>query len=232
MTGPTTVRIVCCLLGSCLVSPALAVPAKPAQEPGAQVHDGFYLRLATGLGAYTEQANSETHEYYEGRMRASTRGFAVANEFAMGGTPLPGLVIGGGVYTTEVFTSSVTVNKPRIERPGDMSLESRDLSIVGVFVDRYFVSSLGVHAQAALGISSQLGFSVNTGDFGRESSYTPVGPGLMLGFGVEMWIADQWSLGVLARFSNSVLFGKDSQGARWVHYASAWPTFLMTVTYH
>jgi hypothetical protein len=54
----------------------------------------------------------------------------------------------------------------------------------------------------------------------------------MLGFGYEMWIAEEWSLGLLARFGASVLFGKDEADVRWVHYVITMPTFLMTVTYH
>ncbi len=211
---------------------AAAEPRLPATAPdrGAHRHDGFYLRAASGFGAYDERANSQTADVYQGRLRIRSRGFAVASEFAMGGTPFEGLVIGGGVYSMTVYTSSVTFNKETAPAE-DVGVESRDFSVVGVFVDRYFVPTLGVHVQGALGIAQQLGLTVNSDPFDSDD-YNPVGPGIMLGLGYEMWIAEQWSLGVLARFGGSVLFGKDTANVRWVHYIITNPTFLMTVTYH
>jgi hypothetical protein len=207
------------------------------RAPGEMTHDGFYLRFGTGFGAYDERANSETTPLYDGRLRARSRGFAVASEFAMGGTPWKGLVIGGGLYTLEVYTSSVTTNKnaeasEEIQQATkDIAIESRDLSIIGPFIDRYFVPEYGLHVQAALGIAAQYGFTVNTPGPGG-SDYNPVGPGFILGLGYESWITNQWSLGILARFGAGALFGKDDNDVVWAHYIVTLPTFLMTVTYH
>jgi hypothetical protein len=197
-------------------------------------HDGFYMRFASGLGVYNEKAVSESDERYDGKVHVRARGFASVGEFALGGTPYPGLVIGGGAFATEVVTSSVTTNRddnPDVDVANDLEIESRDLTIVGVFVDRYFVPTLGLHVQAALGVAQQYGVSVNTNPT-DEDVYDPAGPGGVLGLGYDMWIAEQWSLGVLARVGGSVLFGKDSMNVTWTHYTWDWPSFLMTVTYH
>ena len=204
--------------------------AAATRAPGALTHDGFYLRFATGFGAYEENAVSGRRDAYGGRLQTHTRGFAVAGEFAIGGTPFDGFVIAAGVASVEVYTSSVTFNK-NADQAEELGIESRDFTVAGVFLDRYFVPTLGVHVQATLGVANQLGLSVDGSPVGKNE-YSPVGPGLMLGLGYEMWIADEWSLGILARFGGGVLFGHDKNHVPWVHTVTALPTFLMTVTYH
>lgn len=226
------VALAACWGASAWCLPAVAAPAE-RPELGARTHDGFYLRFASGFGVYDELARSEDVERFDGRVRMKARGFAVVREFAAGGTPYPGLVIGGGVYGVAVVTSSVTTNRDEedLDLSEDVAPESRDLSIIGVFVDRYFVPTFGLHVQAALGIANQYGVSVNGRPF-NQGQYSPFGPGAILGVGYETWLTDEWSLGVLARFGASMLFGKDAQGTRWVHYVTSVPSFLMTVTYH
>src|SRR5690606_11469866 len=79
---------------SLLCQNAAADPKAHAEvaAAGGHRHDGFYMRFATGFGAYDERADSETTEVYSGRLRTRARGFAVASEFAIGGTPYEGLV--------------------------------------------------------------------------------------------------------------------------------------------
>lgn len=207
----------------------------PETAPGVHTHDGFYLRIGSGFGVYDEFAKSETDEDYGGRVSVRARGFAVASEVALGGTPYPGLVIGGGIYEVGVVTSSVTTNRDddeEFEVADDLEIESRDLTMFAVFVDRYFVPTLGLHVQAALGVAQQIGVSIDGGPRRAEKAYDPWGTGLMLGLGYEMWLTEQWSIGVLARVAATVLFGKDTNQVQWVHYAWSWPSFLMTVTYH
>jgi len=223
-------------------SGAAADPATtPENAPGVNTHDGFYLRVGSGFGVYDEFAQSETDARYGGRVGVRARGFAVASEFALGGTPYPGLVLGGGIYGVGVITSSVTSNQAddsEIEVAEELEIESRDLTIFGVFADRYFVPTLGLHVQAAVGIAQQIRLSLarppndDLEDDDKEDVYDPFGPGLMLGIGYEMWLTEQWSIGVLARVAATVMFSKDANHVKWMHYAWSWPSFLMTVTYH
>jgi len=89
----------------------------------------------------------------------------------------------------------------------------------------------------ALGIAQQVGFSLDAAtkkkdDDEDDKGYEPLGPGLSLGLGYEIWIAEQWSLGVLARGTVAVLFSEDENNVKWTHFVASWPSFLMTVTYH
>jgi hypothetical protein len=210
------------------------VPPSPPPEDEAskpRTHDGFYFRFATGFGAYDERFQSETRESYGGRVSARIRGISVANEFAMGGTPWEGVVIGGGFYSDDVLTSTLLVNEGRT-LPEGFDATSRSFRMFGLFIDRYFVPAVGVHLQAALGFASQSGVNVGGVDVGKDRQ-SANGFGLMLGFGYETWILDEWSVGFLARTSFSVLFSRDEvTKARWVHYVNSMPAFLMNVTYH
>lgn len=231
-TGRWIAALAVCCSTCAWCRPAAADPVT-TPEPGARRHDGFYFRFASGFGVYNELARSEDVERFGGRLRIKARGFATVHETAVGGTPYPGLVLGGGLYEIEVVTSSVTMNRDdsEIDLSKDVAPESRALSIIGVFVDRYFVPSAGLHLQLALGLASQYGLRVD-GDPFEQGDYRPVGPGGVIGLGYETWLTDQWSLGVLARSAICVMFGKDAKETHWVHYGTSTPSFLMTVTYH
>jgi hypothetical protein len=232
--------------GSALAKPAAPVgqsKQRPRAEPAPktassnegsskpQTHDGFYLRFATGFGSYDERFQSQANAAYGGRVSAQVRGISGASEVAVGFTPWEGFVIGGGVYSADVLTSTVLVNEGRT-LPEGFDATSRDFSMVALFIDRYFVPTLGVHFQAALGVASQTGVDIGGVDVQRAHQAAE-GPGLMLGFGYETWMLDQWSLGALVRASFGVLFSRDEAvDARWVHYVVSLPEFLMTVTYH
>lgn len=219
------------LAGLCASRQACAASGALADASGAYTHDGFYMRIATGFGAYNERAFAPSSEAYGGALQARARGFAVASEFAMGGTPWAGFVIGGGIYSTEVYSASLNFSREGVE-PEDLADEARNYTLLAVFADRYFVPNVGLHVQAALGVSFQSALTVDVDVDSENDDYEVVGPGFMLGLGYEMWIAEQWSLGVLARFGSSVLFGRDSNEVNWVHVITTLPTFLMTVTYH
>ncbi len=73
-----------------MVAPA---PPQEADEPGAHLHDGFYLRVALGggwLGMRTDSAPE-----------ADVKGGGGSLDLLLGGTPIDGLVIGGGIFSTQ-----------------------------------------------------------------------------------------------------------------------------------
>ena len=53
----------------------------------------------------------------------------------------------------------------------------------------------------------------------------------MLGAGYEFWISDQWSLGLLGRFTFGVTQGADNRNVDWSHVSYA-PALLIGATYH
>src|SRR5512146_2348846 len=69
----------------------VAQPPLPPLEPRSRrYHDGFYLRLSMGLGALWATSKTDNVGYNE-----TTTGTGGAIDVMAGGTPAPGLVVGG-----------------------------------------------------------------------------------------------------------------------------------------
>ena len=197
--------------------------SQSAEKPGARLHNGFYLRLATGFGSYNESIRQS------GADKDSTvTGIASAGEFALGGAVRPGLIFGGGVWSSSVLASDRTVrgNAP----PSDVIDGRGDFSLVGPFFDYYFDPRKGLHMQGAVGIANVRGLSVDSGKFDKDS--ISVGGGLMFGFGYDWWVSDEWSLGVLGRLAIGFTGQEDDAGTRWYHVVGGTPSVLFTATYN
>jgi hypothetical protein len=142
-------------------------------------------------------------------------GAAAALEVALGGTPSPGIVIGGGVYQSMVFS-------PRVDEyqlggatlQADYESDSADLVLVAFFLDAYLDPRGGFHVQAGVGPArmvvgaaddcSQLeSFGGCLSLAGQEVD----GLGLMLGVGYEIWAEEQWGVGLLGRLLYAAVSG-------------------------
>src|SRR5258707_1144293 len=70
--------------------------AAPAQ-PRSRFHDGVYGRLGAGAAAFSDSVESEPLPIV-GVAKGTIKGIGPALELALGGSVLPGLVVGGGVW--------------------------------------------------------------------------------------------------------------------------------------
>src|SRR6185312_13646838 len=89
-----------------------------------------------------------------GSVEGSIGAVAGAFELAIGGTPAPGLVIGGGIFssaTGNTSTSDLTVDGHGV---GKLDYKSINFTLVGPFIDYYFNERSGFHLQGALGIAA------------------------------------------------------------------------------
>lgn len=164
----------------------------PARDPAPDVHahDGFYLRLGIGIG-YSSMSARDSESLT--RRESTLSGLAVPIELAIGGTPVPGLVIGIGSY-------GAVVPSPRATNDGDDldSDNSQVLSTFGPFVDYYFLPDRGFHAQAGFAFAVAP-FTMNDPDLELETEASPKGWAAMVGVGWEAWVGEQWGIGALAR---------------------------------
>lgn len=218
-------------------TPARAAPqtseAAPATPAGVRTHDGFYLRLATGFGAYSETIRSERSDRYGGTVKGQSTGFATLGELAVGGTIAPGLVLGGGAYTAQLIAGTFRVNDDSDgDPPPELDPEVRNFALVGPFIDWYPNPKTGFHFQAALGLATLSGVHLDTSAVNDDEPYHAIGGGVMLGVGYEWWVGDEWSMGVSARLLGSFLRGKDDSDVMWNHVAGTGPSPMFTVTYH
>jgi len=186
-------------------------PPPPELPRGGREHDGFYLRLGLGLSYVVDSVQSTVFD------EASMSGAGLADELAIGGTPAPGLVVGGAIQDASAFAPALRIDGD--ERDGGPS--SLGLSLIGPFLDYYFDPAQGLHAQALVGLG------VLTADDSRD---LPVGFGASVGIGYEWWVGGESSLGLTARLVYARL-SYDPSGIDERHSVLA-PSLMGVYTYH
>lgn len=208
-------------------------PPPPVPPAGAYTHDGFYFRAGTGLGVMTENLRSQDSTVYGGRVKGDSTGFATVSELAFGGTVTRGFVLGGGIYTAQLISSTFHVSKDSADvPPAELDPERRNFTLVGPFVDWYFNEHRGLHLQLAIGFATLSAVRVGSVPWEEDNPYHAAGGGIMVGLGYEWWVGREWSIGALARITGAYLVGKDDAGVRWYHGLGTGPSPMFTITYH
>lgn len=185
-------------------------------ESAPRVHDGFYLRLGAGLAFVRDSSVIENANEDSGTLV----GGGPAGELSIGGTPAPGLVVGGGLQGATAF-------RPRAAIAGQSGTVDHPLTVVsfGPFVDYYFDPRRGLHLQAFAGYAA-LGYA-----YGRGLTRKTAGGGILsVGFGDEWFVSDQWSIGVLGRLQ--LAHTSDSDGDIVENHNLIVPAVLASFTYH
>lgn len=211
-------------------APGLSGPIGPPPDVGARVHDGFYLRFASGFSVLDEWLQSG--EVDGNSIEARNRGITTLSDFAIGGTVAPGLVVGGGIYSLDLIASTLRVKQSSVGPiPAEVDPGLRALSLFAPFVDWYPSVRGGFHVQGAIGFATLV-----PRVFGHpatsESKYSALGGALVLGTGYEWWIADEWSIGVLSQLGVRLLRGEDESGRSWTHLITNSPALCVSLTYH
>jgi hypothetical protein len=231
-------------------------PAPPPPGPDLTIHrhDGFYLRLALGGTYVWDSVRIEDRS-----MKFSMRGGGMSMEVAVGGTPAPGVVVGGGLYSSTTTALNVTEVKQYGDRVegADGDFNATTFMLLGPMVDVFLDPNSGFHLQAAFGIGAislgdgdsrfsttdQYGYPMDERREINESTYS--GLGVMLGTGYEFWVGEQWGVGALARLVYISASSDDSESgdnvdvvpfggggaAEWDHSAIM-PSLLFSATLH
>jgi hypothetical protein len=114
----------------------------------------------------------------------------------LGGTPKPGLVIGGVVGGRAERSEHGTVEDRRTRVTASASRG-------GVFIDAYPVPEEGFHFGGILSASSSEVESSASGDQ-PKTSYEGEGVGVSVFAGLDTWIAEQWSFGALVELGGNL----------------------------
>jgi hypothetical protein len=204
-TRRTTKRI----LGCASFCAALAGATDALADP--RMHDGFYMNLSTGLGYLSTSASVPGQD-------VTFAGVTIPSVFLLGGTPVKGLVIGGGLLTDYSLSPKYKVNGTEVPTTSSVS---QYLVGFGPFVEFYPNPAEGLHFHGMVGFGA-LETSVN----GNAGGSDPTGFLVALGAGYDFWVGDQWSIGVLGRFAYAPL------SLNGLAYTSIAPAVLATFTYH
>jgi len=185
-------------------------------EAAPRTHDGFQFRGTIGP-AYL--SDSESFDGLDGSVKI--HGGAAALELYFGGSPADGVTIGGFVSVLSAPGPSVEYKGLTYTADSDASL---NLSTVGPYVDFYPDPNGGFHLLGTVGYAR---LSANNGDDDERSAS---GIGVGLGVGYDAWVSDEWSLGVLGRFTYAHA-GHDESSLHFTENAIA-PALLFSVNYH
>lgn len=159
-----------------------ATPSPCTQPRDAYRHDGFYARLSNEsgyVGFFGEGPDGD----------ASIKGFGTGGFIALGGTPVPGLVIGGLIGSAAV-RGTFRGRPEGSEKKGTMSL-----AMLGAFVDWFPNPYDGWHVGASFGFAA-----ISLTDAALDDSVGPAFSAKLFG-GYDFWIGPQWSLGIMAGFA-------------------------------
>lgn len=197
------------------------------ERSGKRFHDGFYLRLGVGAGYLLSAATAQASD--GGESASSSRdggllGFTVPVEFAIGGSPTPGVVIGGGAWGLHVPAGQYTVGRGDYAKTETASYGA--MTMLGPFIDVYPAPRFGLHFQAAPGLAL---VNPGTSDTLVTSPYSGVGFGAMGGLGYEGWVSEQWGMGLLARLQFFTASMSNEAGDKYSLLALT-PSILMTAT--
>jgi hypothetical protein len=158
------------------------------QRAGYHVHDGFYLRLAAGVGGghVSVRADSNTASDF------SIGGPGLALNLWIGGTPWRGVALGGMVGLQGMGDSNVEVNGSETHQ--DMS---GGLFYVGPFIDAFPDPMRGLHLGGSLGLAgfAAKGSGNTLANRFDAKDYNAGGLGASAWVGYLGWVGPEFSLG-------------------------------------
>lgn len=174
----------------------LAVPEQPARpmidletanvSPAVQrtyhFHEGFYLRASVGFGDYRASFSDGNRADLD----FSEHGSSMALDLLIGGSPSPGVSIGGGLLLDPLFGADYRRNGSGLGSHGGFS------SLLGPFIDAFPDARRGFHLGGLIGLATQSFQNVNaTG----TNSHRALGVGGAAWLGYDFWAADEWAIG-------------------------------------
>jgi len=177
---------------------------KPPGKP--YTHDSWYIRggLASGYTLFTGEAKSRNSQI---------QGLTLSADIAIGGTPTPGLVLGGAFMASLLPKPDVTSGDVHGRAKSDFIL-----LLGGPFVDYFPKATEGFHVGLMLGVA----FAKPADE--RSAKYDLLGVGASATVGYDFWVGEQWGFGPAVRLSAAYLGRSDE------HYTVPSVQLLLNLT--
>lgn len=166
----------------CYCQPPGYLPA--GTLPGHHVHDGFYMRLTTGVGVLNAKDR-------RGGQDRTISGSGLAMSFALGGALSPHLILYGEMLVSQALD-------PKVDAAGSSQALGYDLNLSGIGPGvAYYLVPLNMYLSATLAFSKVSQSSTNNGsNSARNVDITEVGVGMSFMVGKEWWVSQDWGLGL------------------------------------
>ncbi len=160
-----------------LLALTIATVVPSAAIAGPQDHaDGFFLRLATGMGGVRSSIDTE-----DGEMKIT--GVAGDLNVAIGAVIRPDLAVHGTLYGWYASEPDVEQGELSGELDGDVTASGIGAGLT------YYLMPANVYLSASVGVGSM------EVDFGNMKAETDSGLLLDLSVGKEWWVGEKWGLG-------------------------------------
>jgi hypothetical protein len=173
----------------------LTTPAPAPSVPRSyHMHDGFYARGSIGFGSLGVSFDDGDPS----GDNLSGSGPSLGFDLMFGGSPSPGIAIGGGLLTQGAFSVNFERNGYDVDRSVSMAL-------IGPFIDGFPNANKGWHFGGLVGLAA-----VNVEDDNDDGLSKTGGFGGSVFLGYDFWVADEWSVGPLVRFTGALT--KDDDG--------------------
>jgi len=212
------------LIVSCISATCLAQAEPPPELTGDYLHDGFYVRTSFGLSYLTADVNAGY----------TLRGTGLAMDLLLGGTPISGLVIGGGFSASGAAQAradfsdgsslELTGKSGGLSSSGQPAVSVISLSL---FVDGFVDPTGGFHVGGAVGfwLLSVASSLPPPPRIFEDDDFRGVGLSVWVGYGG--WVGKQLQLGGMLRLSAATMENEQTATATAQSFA-----VLFTVLHH
>jgi hypothetical protein len=171
-------------------------PVAPPVRRTYHMHEGFYLRTSLGFGDYRASFTDNNHK----NQNFTEHGNTMAVDLLIGGSPSPGVSIGGGLLLEPLFSADY-------DRNGSGGHDGF-ATLVGPFIDGFPDATKGWHLGGLIGLGAQSFQDVNGGGTTRAG-----GLGGAAWFGYDFWVASEWAIGpqlrLMGMHTNDTKSGED-----------------------
>ncbi len=204
--------------------PVEASPGKPRKaptpsdaEPKSKLHRGIMARIGVGGGRLEDSFEPAGLQLLNlNVINGKATGATVSGELTFTGALSQGLLLGGGAFSEQVASPSVTVSG--VDQSGTVSVGL--LVVFGPYLDWYPGRTGGLHFSGAVG-----GARITVKDPADQVTSEPAGAGVALGVGYEWRLGDDWAIGAQGRFIGGSLTGNG------FHHTVTVPALLLTLAY-
>jgi hypothetical protein len=157
----------------------------PESMDGFHVHDGFYLRVQTGIGFASLGSTT-------GGVKTTMGGGGLAFGAAVGGVIAHNLILYGAVFESETVNPDVQVGGTSMTSPiGHIALEG-----IGPGVAYYF-GRINLYLSGTIVLSRFWTYDGN----GNQLDTSKIGLALDLQVGKEWWVSPDWGVGIAGQLT-------------------------------
>ncbi|HKO50864.1 MAG TPA: hypothetical protein VJV79_24305 [Polyangiaceae bacterium] len=168
-------------------------PLTKAVQRTYHVHEGFYLRASVGFGYYTASFNDGNRSNLDFR----NHGGDMALDLLIGGSPSPGVSIGGGLLLNPQFGADYERDENIVSDGDRLGSHGGFSSLLGPFIDGFPDVNNGWHLGGLIGLAGQSFQNVNATGGGRTERALGIGGAAW--FGYDFWVAGEWAIGPQVR---------------------------------